>query len=190
MKNLIILCTIFILFSSTVSAYDGYNNKTIGGNVYGSIPLVDTTPEMDLGIGGGMFFDYRFNERYSIQVESFFTTQDGKNSSSGEGDLVMLALPAVTLKLYVLNQSDKFDPYIGVGVGLYGLLEGTQSNNSGGWGMGGQIEVGVDYKLTENIMLGAGGTYRSIGLINSLSGNANATAIMPYTLFGRVGYRF
>lgn len=179
-----------VLISSPSFAYDSYYNKTVGGNVYGSIQLVDTLPEVDLGIGGGMFFDYRFNERFSIMLESFFTTQDGNGRSQAEGSIEMMAIPAITFKVYVLNGTARLDPYFGVGIGFYGITEGSVSNNTGGFGLGAQVEVGVEYGLTENLMVGAGGTYRSVGIINSLSGTANATTYMPYTLFGRIGYRF
>lgn len=187
-KLTILFFIILLAAGSNVFAQD--YNKTIGGTVYGSIPLVDTLPEVSLGIGGGMFFDYRFNERFSIMIESFFTTQDGNGRSNGEGSIEFMALPAVTFKMYVLNNAVNLDPYIGIGVGLYGMTEGSAANSTGGFGMGAQIEVGMEYHVAENLLAGVGGTYRSIGLINSLSGPANATVFMPYTLFGRIGYRF
>lgn len=179
----------FCLFSPLAQAYGDYN-KTIGVSVYGSIPLVDTLPEMDLGIGGGMFFDYRFNERFSLMIEGFFTTQDGKGRSNGEGNINMIAVPEITFKAYILNNASRIDPYIGVGVGLYALTEGSASNSTGGFGVGANIEVAMEINIADNLMGAVGGTFRSVGIINSLSGTANASAIMPYTLFGRIGYRF
>ncbi|MBF0103874.1 MAG: outer membrane beta-barrel protein [Deltaproteobacteria bacterium] len=166
-----------------------YYNKTIGGNIFGSIQLAETLPIVDPGIGGGMFFDYRFNDRFSIMIEGFFTTQDGDRQSSGEGSIEFLAVPVTTFKVYVLSNS-KMDPYFGIGIGLYGLLEGDLPNNTGGFGLGAQIETGLEFNVAENLMVGVGGTFRSVGLLNSLSGTSNATAYMPYTLFGRIGYRF
>lgn len=164
--------------------------KTIGGTVYGSIPLVDTLPEVSLGLGGGMFFDYRFNDRYSLMVESFFTTQDGKGRSNGEGSIEFVAIPATTFKIYILSGAHRLSPYFGLGLGFYWLTEGNTVNNTAGFGLGAQAEVGLEFSLATNLMLGVGGTYRSVGLINSLSGRANATTYMPYNLFGRIGYQF
>lgn len=188
--KLTILFSVLTLLIASSNAFAQDYNKTIGGTVYGSIPLADTLPEVSMGIGGGMFFDYRFNERFSIMIESFFTTQDGKGRSNGEGSIEFMALPAVNFKLYLLNNSVSIDPYIGIGVGLYYMTEGNASNSTGGFGMGAQVEVGLEYHVAENLLASVGGTYRSIGLINSLSGPANATVFMPYTLFGRIGYRF
>lgn len=189
--NLLKLLTFFFIFCIfTNSAWAQGYNKTVGSNVYGSIQLVDTLPVLDPGIGGGLFFDYRFNDRFSIMIESFFTTQDGDGRSNGEGNIIALAVPAVTLKIYILNNSSRLEPYFGIGVGLYALTEGNASNNTGGVGLGAQFETGLEFMVAENLMMGVGGTFRSAGLINSLSGNANATTYMPFTLFGRIGYKW
>ncbi len=185
------LFVFFALLSTTISAasFAQEFSRTVGGNIYGSVQLVDTLPELDPGIGGGMFFDYRFNEHYSIMLEAFFTTQDGSGRSTGEGDIIALAVPATTFKIYLLN-SEKLDGYIGVGVGIYGLTEGSLANTTSGWGLGAQFETGLEYDVTSNLMAGVGGTFRSVGLINTFSGASNATTYMPFTLFGRIGYRF
>lgn len=165
-------------------------NKTIGANVFGSISLVDTLPEVDLGIGGGAYFDYRLNQRYSLTLEAFAITQDGEGRSAGEGSIEFLGIPTVTFKIYLLAGDSKFDPYAGIGVGFYFITEGTASNNTGGGGLGAQVEVGFDYYLSDRFSIGVGGTFRSIGIINSLGGTANATTYMPYTLLGKLGYHF
>lgn len=204
--RLVFLSLFFCLaFASVAAAQDDYgsfgasssggggamsNPRTVGGTIFGSIQLVDTTPVLDPGIGGGFFFDYRFNERFSVALEAFAVTQDGDGRSRGEGDIEFLGIPTATLKLYFLNGTGKFDPYAGIGVGFYALTEGGISDQSFGVGLGAQVETGLDYLLTDTLLLSVGGTYRSVGLINSLSGAANATTYMPYTLFGRIGYKF
>lgn len=179
------------LLSSQVLAYNSSSyNKTIGGMILGNIQLIDSAPNLDLGIGGGMYFDYRFNEKFSITLDAFFTTQDGDGANAAEGSIEFLGIPTSTFKLYLLGSEARWDPYFGIGVGFYALTEGDVNNATDGYGMGAQVEVGFDYYLTDNLALGTGGTFRTAGLINSLSGNGNATAYIPYTLFGRIGYRF
>lgn len=182
----------FLILSLPFSAhaYEPAYNRTVGGMIYGSVQLVDTLPIVDAGIGGGAFFDYRFNQRFSFQVESFIILQDGDRASLAEKGIEFFALPAGTLKIYPFKNTQRFDPYFGLGLGLYMLTEGDISNNTFGLGLGAQIETGVDINLADNLLLGVGGTYRSVGLLNSLSGTANASTYMPYTLFGRIGYRF
>ena len=171
---------------SSVAAY----NRTFGGTIFGSVQLADTFPLVDPGIGGGVFFDYRFNNRFSVALEAFGITQDGDRASQAEGSIEFLGIPTATVKLYFLGAQSKFDPYIGVGLGFYLLTEGDVENNSFGVGLGAQIETGIDYLVTDTLVFSVGGTYRSVGLLNSLSAPANASTYMPYTLFGRIGYKF
>jgi outer membrane protein W len=190
LKTLCFLCAFFFITTSA-KAFDYMAfNKTVGGNLYGSFQMADTLPVVDFGFGGGIFFDYRFNERFSFMIESVLTFQDGKDRSNGEGSIVFYGVPAFTFKCYVAGGKYRLDPYIGIGVGLYGLTEGSTDNNTGGLGLGAQIELGGDYLLSDNFLVGAGLTFREVGIINSLSGNANATAYMPLMIFGRIGYRF
>lgn len=180
----------FFLFCGSARSYEPVYNRTVGGTIYGSIQLVDTLPIVGPGIGGGAFFDYRFNQMFSFQVESFIILQDGARASAAEGSIKFFAMPTGTLKIYPLKNATKLDPYFGIGLGLYMLTEGDIGNNTFGVGLGAQIETGLDINLTDNLLFGVGGTYRSVGLLNSFSGTANASTYMPYTLFGRIGYRF
>ena len=184
----IFLC-IFGLMCSDALAASSYN-KTIGGIVYGSIPLVDTLPNVDLGIGGGAYFDYRMNQRFSVTIEAFAITQDGTSRSQGEGSIEFMGIPTVTFKIYFLEEGSKLDPYAGIGVGFFLLTEGGISDSTGGVGLGAQVEVGLDYLLNDHLSMGAAGTFRSVGLITKFSGAANATTYMPYTLLGKIGYHF
>lgn len=200
LKQLIIFTLALVFFSQTSFA-DDYESqpddgggliysRTLGATVYGSFQLVNTPPDLDPGIGAGLFFDNRFNERFSIAIEAFGITQDGDGADSAEGSIEFFAIPTATIKLYPLNTTSKVDPYIGIGIGLYLLTEGNVNNDSFGIGLGAQIETGLDYLVTDTLTLSVGGVYRSVGLLNSLSGTANATTYMPYTLFGRIGYKF
>ncbi len=192
MRKSLIASLFFSLLATAAQAQDapaGFS-RTIGANLYGSIPLVDTLPVVDPGIGGGVYFDYRFNQRFSLTIEAFSIVQDGTGPSGGEGSLLFFGVPTGTLKIYLLKTTSKFDPYVGLGLGLYFLSEGNVSNSSFGVGLGAQIEVGFDYYLSDSFSVGVAGTYRAVGLINKLSGTANATTYMPYTLLGKFGYHF
>lgn len=200
LKRLTIFALALAFFALPALAEDDYdepssgggivNSRTLGGTIYGSVQLVDTLPTLDPGIGGGVFFDNRFNDRFSIAIEAFAITQDGDGASGAENSIEFLGIPTATIKLYLLGATSKFDPYIGIGIGVYALTEGSIDNSSFGLGIGAQIETGLDYVLTDTLALSVGGVYRSVGLLNSLSGTANATTYMPYTLFGRIGYKF
>lgn len=178
-----------LIIAGSVQAASSFN-KTIGGSIYGSVPLVDTLPNVDAGIGGGAYFDYRMNQRFSVTLEAFAITQDGTDRSNGEGSIEFMGIPTVTFKIYFLEEGTKMDPYAGIGVGFFLLTEGGIGDSTGGAGIGAQVEVGFDYLLTDHLSIGAAGTFRSVGLITKFSGAANATVYMPYTLQGKIGYHF
>ncbi len=189
-------CVLLFLFitllakNSFADEYGVNNPNTVGLSIYGNFQLVDTLPNLDPGIGGGFYWDYRFNDRFSFQLEAFAITQNGEDVSSGEDHIEFFGFPISLFKLYVLEKKYRFDPYIGTGVGLYWLTEGDIENDTGGLGLGAQIETACDYNIEENLVATIGGTYRSVGLINSLEGTAVASTFMSYTFFGRIGYRF
>lgn len=190
MKKISWLFFCLVCFASSHAQAASTYNKTIGGIVYGSIPLVDTLPNVDLGIGGGAYFDYRMNQRFSVTLEAFAITQDGTSRSNGEGSIEFMGIPTVTFKIYFMDEGSKLDPYAGIGVGFFLLTEGNLSDSTGGAGLGAQVEVGLDYLLNDHLSVGVAGTFRSVGLITKLSGAANATTYMPYTLLGKIGYHF
>lgn len=187
-----LLLTFILGISQTAKAeYSALSRPhTAGLTFYGNFQLIDTQPELKPGLGGGFWWDYRFNDRFSFQMEIFIITQKGKDTSSAENNIELIGIPTTTLKLYVLNRQYSFDPYVGAGLGVYWLNEGSVDNDTGGMGIGAQIELGSDYHFTDSFMGSLGVTYRSVGLINSLDGPANGSAYMTLSVFGRLGYRF
>jgi len=168
-------------------------DKTISLIGMGNIMLIQTSPQLDPGPGGGVSFDYRFNNQFSLETTVLVTTHDGKGTSNDEGGIEFLGIPTLDLKYYVIG-GGTFDPYIGLGIGAYAISEGSKENGTNGVGMGAQISVGFDYYLSQSFSLGFAGTFRSIAIITSLdapgSGTSNATALLPYTLAGKIGFHF
>lgn len=168
------------------SSYD----KTVGIMALGNVQLFDSAPLMDFGFGGGAFFDYRFNQRFSLTVDSWFTLHDGRKGSNDNG-FAFLGIPTTTLKLYILdNDVSRWDPYIGIGLGIYALTEGSVDNGTSGAGLGAQLEVGVNYYLSNAFSLGVSGVFRSVAIVSFDQDPTEALAIVPYTLMARIGYHF
>lgn len=168
-------------------------NMTIGILGMGNIQLLDTIPELEIGPGGGVYFDYRFNQRFSITIDAWATTHGGEGPSSADNGIEFMGIPTFTIKLYFMDdETSKWDPFAGLGIGVFALSEGTIENGTNGVGLGGQLEVGFDYYFSDVISAGFSGVFRSTGIINSLSntGGSNATAIIPFSLVGRVGFHF
>lgn len=174
--------------SSSALAREGMTISIVGA---GNILLVDTKPQLSPGPGGGVSFDYRFNDRFSLEAGVMITTHDGTGSSNGDNGVLLMSLPTVDFKYYVLTDEElAWDPYVGIGVGMYFATEGSQNDNSGGVGLGSQILVGFDYYFSQTISAGFEGVFRSIALITGGNSGQNATAILPYTLMGKVGFHF
>lgn len=191
MKKISALVAITILswlgFSSSAQAREGMSVYITG---LGNVMLVDTKPELDPGAGGGISFDYRFNQHFSIETSVMISSHDGSGNSNGDNGILLVGIPTVDLKYYLLNNDHAWDPYVGLGVGMYFTTEGTSNDNSGGVGMGAQLAVGFDYYFSDTISAGFEGTFRSIALITGGSGGNNATALLPYTLAGKIGFHF
>ncbi|HBF12411.1 MAG TPA: hypothetical protein DDW49_03320 [Deltaproteobacteria bacterium] len=191
MKKLGMFFIISLLLSSSSYARSD-KNKTFGLMVMGNFQLIDTTPNLDPGYGGGLYFDYRFNQRFSITADAWLATHDGEGSSDGDNSIELLGIPTVTLKYYFMkDEASNWDPYAGIGVGLYALTEGSVENGTNGFGLGAQIDVGFDYYFNNSISAGFAGIFHSVGIVHSLGdGGSDSSAILPFSVVGKVGYHF
>lgn len=168
------------------------NAMTAGIMGMGNIQILESLPELDPGPGGGAYFDYRFNQRFSLTVEAWATTHGGADRSDGDEGIELLGIPTFTLRMYLLSdEMSKWDPYLGIGIGAYATSEGTIENGTNGVGLGAQIDVGFDYYFSDVFSAGFAGVFRSAGIVTSLRNNANnATAVIPFSLVARFGYHF
>ena len=191
MKKSFSFLLLFICFLATSPSVEARSSKnmTIGILAMGNFQLIDTQPEFDPGPGGGIYFDYRFNQRFSIQIDAWATNHSGNNNFDGDS-FEILGIPTFTIKLYFMDdEASRWDPYAGLGVGAFATTEGSVANGTQGVGLGAQIEVGFDYYLTDIFSIGFAGAFRSGGIINSLGQN-RATALIPFSVMGRAGFHF
>ena len=171
----------------SVEARQGF---AVGMGPIGNIYLIDTIPIMDPGVGGHVFFNYRFGDQFAFETSFIVTSQDGTNVSAGDNGMLFMGMPAFDFKYYFLKNDPRFDPFAAVGVGLYWLTEGSAGNSTGGMGLGAQIGVGSDFYITDVISLGFEGIFRSIGLITNFGTPSASTAIFPFSLQGNVAFHF
>ena len=191
MKKSFSFLLLFICFLATSPSVEARSSKnmTIGILAMGNFQLIDTQPEFDPGPGGGIYFDYRFNQRFSIQIDAWATNHSGNNNFDGDS-FEILGIPTFTIKLYFMDdEASRWDPYAGLGVGAFATTEGSVANGTQGVGLGAQIEVGFDYYLTDIFSIGFAWAFRSGGIINSLGQN-RATALIPFSVMGRAGFHF
>ena len=189
-KKMILVLLAFSFCLVMASQAEARRGFALGLGPIGNIFLIDTIPILEPGIGGELFFDYRFHEQVAFSASFLISTQNGTNVSRNDNGILLLGMPTTGIKFYFLTDEPKFDPYVNVGLGLYFLTEGSRSNNTGGVGVGSQLGLGFDYYLTEIISLGFQGTFRPIAIITDMGTPSNSAAIFPFTLAGNVAFHF
>lgn len=187
MKRIIFIILALLTLSGVAEARQGFS---VGFGPIGNIYLVDTRPNMDPGIGGYAFFNYRFADQLAFETSFLISTQNGTNASKLDKGMLFLGMPTFDLKFYLFKDSPRFDPYVATGLGIYWLTEGSVQDSTGGMGIGAQIGVGTDFYINDSISLGFEGVFRSIGLITDLGTPSKSTAIFPYSLLGNIAFHF
>ncbi len=173
-----------LLFSSKLWARPTMAVSGFGG---GNFQIADTFPDLDIGTGGGISFEYRFNQRWGLETSLSVFAHDGEGASRGDNGMLLLSVPNVDLKFYFLKEEHKIDPYAGVGIGVNVLTGGSRSDNSGGAGVGAQVGLGSDFYLKDWFSLGILAQFRTVGLIR---GNSQSSALIFLTALGKFTFHF
>ena len=173
-----------LLFSLKTEARQGWSVGALGtGNFF----LTRSNPDLQIGPGGGLFFEYRFNQRWGLETDFFISFHDGQNASSGDNNIYFLGVPTIELKFYMLSRETWIDPYVLVGLGVYVLTEGSISNNTAGAGLGGNIGLGVDFYVLKNLSIGLAAKFRPIAIIQA---NSQSTGLINFGMAGNIAFHF
>jgi len=195
MKKFSVIAAILMVLALTTSAFakgegGGGGNFSVGLGPMGNFYVVDSNPQLDMGIGGYVYFDYRWSPQFSTQFGIVVTTQDGTGISNGDNGIEFLGIPTFDLKFYILSDPSRWDPYGLIGMGVYAVTEGSVKNGTTAIGIGANLGLGCDFYITESWSVGLAAVFRSIGLIESLGGSNNGTALFPFSMMGNVAYHF
>lgn len=191
MKRIFVLASIILMASiSYAHAEASAGNFSVGLGPMGNVYVVDTNPELDPGVGGYIYFDYRWSPQFSTQFGVLVTDQDGTGISKGNNDIVLLGIPTFDLKFYILSTPNRWDPYALIGMGVYAIAEGSARSGGTAVGIGANLGLGTDYYVTEKFSFGLAAIFRSIGLIDSTTGPNNGKALFPFSMMGNVAYHF
>ncbi len=178
-----------LLIAIVLPATAGAENMSVGVGAQGNFFLIEGTPEMSPGIGGQVYFDYRFAPQFSSQFSFGVTTQNGRDANAGDTDIIFFSMPSVNFKYYVLPNSGRIDPYIALGLGLYMVTEGSRGDGSKSFGFGANAGLGIDFYLTPALSANLASTFHSIGMIESFGGN-NGKGLFPVTAAGGLAFHF
>ena len=192
MKRTLLVLTLIasVSISSNAIAGSSGGNFSVGLGPVGNIYVVDSNPQLDPGVGGYVYFDYRWSPQFSTQLGVVVTTQDGSGISNGDNGIEFLGIPTFDLKFYIFSDPSRWDPYGLIGMGVYAVTEGTNKNGTTAVGIGANLGLGCDFYVTEAISVGLAGMFRSIGLIDSTNGANNGTSLFPFSMMGNVAYHF
>ncbi len=153
----------------------------------GNFQLTDTFPDLDIGGGGGVAFDYRFNQHWAIATSLSVFSHDGEGASRGDDGMLLLSVPNIDLKFYFFGSEHRIDPYATAGIGINVLTGGSRGDNSGGAGMGAQIGVGADFYLNNWFSLGILTQLHTVGLIRD---NSQSSALIFLRATGNFAFHF
>lgn len=173
----------FSSFSPTLQARHTMGISLFGG---GNFPITHTFPDLDTGAGGGLSFDYRFNQRWALATQFSVYLHDGGGVSKAD-DALVLNVPDVSLKFYLFGDEKNFDPYLSAGMGVGVVTEGKSSDNSGGAGMAATVSLGFDYYFADSISMGIAAQFKTLGIIRDSS---QSSALIFLTSLGHITFHF
>lgn len=187
MKKILIMASLFsslFLFSTQLHARHSMAISGFGG---GNFQIIDTFPQLNLGAGGGIAFEYRFNQHWGIQTSLSVFDHNGSGPQKGDNGVLLLNVPSIDLKYYLLNSEKKIDPYLRAGLGISVLTSGSVANNSGGAGMGAVVGLGSDFYINDAFSLGVEVQFKTAGIIR---GNSQSSALLFLPVLGNFTYHF
>lgn len=189
MKCLCKVVAVLLVCLTTLPTSIHAENMSVGIGANGNFFLIEGTPELKPGFGGQVYFDYRFAPQFSSQFTFGVTIQNGRDGNVGDTGLILFSMPSVQFKYYLLPNSGRIDPYLGLGVGLHLITEGSRSDGTTAFGFGANAGVGVDFYLTPALSATVSGTFHSIGMIESFGSN-NGKGLFPVTAAGGLAFHF
>jgi hypothetical protein len=186
MKKMIPFVLVVVLLAAPQKVFSRHK-MALSGFGGGNFQLVDTFPDLTVGAGGGIAFDYRFNQRWGLSTSLSVFDHDGEGPSSGDNGMLLLTIPSVDLKFYFLKQEHRIDPFASAGLGISVLTGGSRADNSGGAGIGAQIGVGSDFYLSDRFSLGILTQFKTIGIIRS---GGQSSALIFLSALGNFSFHF
>jgi len=186
---------------------DSGNLKLDGAKISGTKATLDSDTQLGLTlaymltnhIGIELLAASPFH--HTVAVKGLGPTLDGKL-----GDIKQLP-PTLSLQYYPMESTSKFQPYAGIGVNYTMFfdedLSGTRKNQGfsdlkvkSSWGLAGQ--VGMDYMLTDRMMLNASVWYIDMSTEATMNGPSALTVgrtkvsvdVDPWVYMVGLGYKF
>ncbi|MGB1236761.1 MAG: OmpW/AlkL family protein [Pseudomonadales bacterium] len=119
-------------------------------------------------------------------------THDITSNGSVIGETKQLP-PTLSVQYYPMQASSAYQPYVGVGVNYTAFFEEQSSLGNleldDSWGA--SVQAGIDYHISDNVLLNAAVWYIDIDTDAKLNGNSVGTvSVDPWVYMIGVGYKF
>jgi len=185
----------------TVDPHEDSSNVKIGG-----VKAAGTAATLDSDTQLGLNFAYMLTDKLGIELLAA-TPFSHDVGTKGLGGLKLGSVkhlpPTLSLVYYPLDSKSAFQPYVGVGINYTWFFDTELSSEAEGkgfsgldmkdsWGLAGQI--GMDYMLTDNLMLNAQVRYIDIETTGTTYLNGDKVKVDvdvdPFVYMVGLGYKF
>lgn len=201
MKNTLIAAAIsaVVLSSTFANAYEGGDIIVRAGvaSVQPNDSATGTLKTLNAGVGSntqlGLAGTYMLSDKIGVELLAA-TPFKHKITSNGSyiGETKQLP-PTLTLQYYPMGGNSAYQPYVGVGLNYTAFFDEKSTlgdielDNS--WGASAQ--VGIDYRVSERMLLNAALWYTDIDTDVTLNGaNVGTVKVDPWVYMVGIGYRF
>lgn len=174
-----------LILRAGVAVVDPQNDST------GTLDALNSSVDSDAQLG--LTATYMFTDNLGVGVLAATPFKhDIKSNGTVIGDTKHLP-PTVTLQYFPMDNSSKFQPYVGVGVNYTtffsesSVLGDLKIDDS----VGLAAQIGMDYKISENLYLNATAWYLDIDADAELNGVDIGTAnLEPWVYMVGAGWKF
>ena len=185
----------------TVDPHEDSSNVKIGG-----VKAAGTAATLDSDTQLGLNFAYMLTDKLGIELLAA-TPFSHDVGTKGLGGLKLGSVkhlpPTLSLVYYPLDSKSAFQPYVGAGINYTWFFDDKLSSEAEGagfrgldmkdsWGLAGQI--GMDYMLTDNLMLNAQVRYIDIETTGTTYLNGDKVKVDvdvdPFVYMVGLGYKF
>jgi len=202
------LAIVAITFAQSARADDGVYIKALGGasfivgdDVAITGNATQQSPSYDLGFMGGAALGYAFLDgKWRAEVEYLYRTgqTDDLAANIGSGQFASTSVMANVAYVFDQGPESVWRPYVGVGLGYITEIDfdleraGTETEFSDRGGVAGQVFVGVEWDLTDSLVVNAEARYFSAGnrTLAACNGQTLKTRYQGADILFGVGYRF
>lgn len=183
-----------------VSALSDQTGTAVGAGSFDGDWDVNTSSGFNAGLGLG----YQYNQNVSVELYWEYRTNDTDTAIGTTGDMFEGNYASSMFYLngyYHFTSNKPWQTYIGAGVGWTQEIDidveqnGVESSYSGDGDVGFQLMAGLDYKISDNLLLNGEiryGLMSSIDLANEENATGSVTGFdyNPLTLGVGLKYRF